>query len=70
MPWFVREIVKLSCLNRTYSRQFGQYLQEIVNWVQTAKIPILEVDGSLTVEENAEKIVNWIVSQLGDRYEE
>lgn len=44
-------------------------LQEIVNCAQTANIPILEVDGSLTVEENSEKIVNWIVSQISDSYE-
>ena len=49
--------------------KYFPYLQEIVNYAQTAKIPILEVDSSLTVEENSEKIVNWIVSQLGNSYE-
>ena len=49
--------------------KYFPYLQEIVNYAQTAKIPILEVDGSLTVEENSEKIVNWIVSQISDSYE-
>ena len=44
--------------------KYFPYLQEIVNYAQTAQIPILEVDSSLTVEENSEKIVNWIVNQL------
>ncbi len=49
--------------------KYFPYLQEIVNFAQTTKIPILEVDGSLTLEENSEKIVNWIVSQISDSYE-
>ena len=47
--------------------KYFPYLQEIVNWVQTEKFPILEVDGSLTVEENSEKITDWIVSQISDQ---
>ena len=46
--------------------RYFPYLQEIVNWVQTEKIPILEVDSSLTVEDNSEKIADWIVGQLND----
>ena len=49
--------------------KYFPYLQEIVNYAQTAKMPILEVDGSLTIEENSEKIVNWIVILLKDSYE-
>ncbi|MEM8830727.1 MAG: hypothetical protein AAGE96_15405 [Cyanobacteria bacterium P01_G01_bin.19] len=48
--------------------KYCPYLQEIINWVKTEEIPMLEVDSSLTLEENSEKIANWIVSQLGANY--
>ena len=44
--------------------RYFPYLQEIVNCARTAEIPILEIDSSLSVEENSEEIVNWLVSQL------
>lgn len=48
--------------------KYFPYLQEIIKYAQTAKIPILEVDGALALEENSEKVVNWIISQLIDSY--
>ena len=50
--------------------KYFPYLQEIVHCAQTAKIPILEVDSSVTVEENSEKIVSWIVNQISGSYQE
>ena len=44
--------------------RYCPYLQEIVNCARTAEIPILEIDSLLSVEENSEEIVNWLVSQL------
>lgn len=41
--------------------KYFPYLQEIINCGQTAKFPILDIDSSLPLEENSEKIFNWIV---------
>ena len=46
--------------------KYFPYLQEIIDCARIAKIPILEIDSSLPVEENSEEIVNWIISQLAD----
>ena len=47
--------------------KYFPYLETIIDCGRIAEIPILERDSSLSVEENSEEIVNWIVSQLPDR---
>ncbi|MGF1539586.1 MAG: AAA family ATPase [Pleurocapsa sp.] len=44
--------------------QYFPYLKEIVSCARTAEVPVLEIDSSLPIEVNSEKIANWIVSQI------
>ena len=49
---------------RALLAQYFPYLQEIINYGRTAQIPILDIDSSLSPEENSEKIIDWIIHQL------
>jgi thymidylate kinase len=46
---------------------YTPYLQEILNCTRSLNIPVLQIDGSLSVKEKAEKVANWITSLIADQ---